>query len=67
MVEPRFRWTFPPVVGPSDAVPVAVSDLGISARLAGLLAARGVMTPRACPMPTGCWLDSTLRATVTNG
>jgi single-stranded-DNA-specific exonuclease len=43
VVEPRFRWTFPPVVGPSDAVPVAVSDLGISARLAGLLAARGVI------------------------
>ena len=43
MVEPRFRWTFPPVVGPSDAAPAAVSDLGISARLAGLLAARGVV------------------------
>jgi single-stranded-DNA-specific exonuclease len=43
VVEPRFRWTFPPVVGPSDAAPVAVSDLGISARLAGLLAARGVV------------------------
>ncbi len=44
MVEPRFRWTFPPVVGPSDAAPAAVSDLGISARLAGLLAARGVVS-----------------------
>ncbi len=43
MVEPRFRWTFPPVAGPSDAVP-AVSDLGISVRLAGLLAARGVVS-----------------------
>src|SRR6476661_8794010 len=43
MVEPRFRWTFPPIAGPSDAAPVAVSYLGISARLAGLLASRGVV------------------------
>jgi single-stranded-DNA-specific exonuclease len=42
MVEPRFRWTFPPVVGPLDGGPAAV-DLGISRRLAGLLAARGVV------------------------
>ena len=42
MVEPRFRWTFPPAVGPLDAVPAA-ADLGISARLATLLAARGVV------------------------
>ncbi len=44
MVEPRFRWTFPPVVvAPLDAM-AAVSELGISARLASLLAARGVVS-----------------------
>ena len=44
MVEPRFRWTFPPLAGPPDAAVPDVSELGISSRLASLLAARGVLT-----------------------
>ena len=44
MVEPRFRWHFPAAAGPLEVVPIAVSELGISARLAALLAARGVVT-----------------------
>jgi single-stranded-DNA-specific exonuclease len=44
VVEPRFRWTFPPLAGPSDAAVSDASELGISSRLASLLAARGVLT-----------------------
>lgn len=42
MVEPRYRWTFGPTVTPSETALAAVAELGLSARLAGLLAARGV-------------------------
>src|SRR5690349_12077296 len=42
MVEPRYRWTFGPTVTPSESALVAANERGLSARLAGLLAARGV-------------------------
>ncbi len=41
MIEPRFRWTFPERVGSTAAADVLAGERGISARLAGLLAARG--------------------------
>jgi single-stranded-DNA-specific exonuclease len=44
VVEPRFRWTFPPLAAPGDAVAPVPSDLGISARLVALLATRGVVS-----------------------
>lgn len=44
MVEPRFRWTFPDVLTPSASAVAVAADRGISARLAGLLAARGAVT-----------------------
>jgi single-stranded-DNA-specific exonuclease len=42
MVEPRYRWTFGPTVTPSESALVAAAERGLSARLASLLAARGV-------------------------
>ena len=42
MVEPRYRWTFGPTVTPSDSALAAAAERGLSVRLAGLLAARGV-------------------------
>src|SRR5690242_10424565 len=42
MVEPRYRWTFGPTVTPSETALAAAAELGLSARLAELLAARGV-------------------------
>jgi len=44
VVEPRFRWTFPDVVTSPDASAVVARDGAVSARLASLLAARGVVT-----------------------
>ena len=44
MVEPRFRWIFADVPAPSDAATSVAAARGISARLAGLLAARGAVT-----------------------
>jgi single-stranded-DNA-specific exonuclease RecJ len=44
VVEPRFRWTFPDVLSPSASAVAVAADRGISARLAGLLAARGAVT-----------------------
>ena len=44
VVEPRFRWTFPDVVTPSGPAADAARGLGLSSRLAGLLAARGATT-----------------------
>ncbi|MEP6638993.1 MAG: single-stranded-DNA-specific exonuclease RecJ [Chloroflexota bacterium] len=44
MVEPRFRWTFPEAVTPSASASLVATERGISARLAGLLAARGAVT-----------------------
>jgi single-stranded-DNA-specific exonuclease len=45
VVEPRFRWSFPVAVAPSPSSASAASERGISARLAGILAARGAVTP----------------------
>ena len=44
MVEPRFRWTFPDLVTPSAAALQVAAEVGISERLAGLLAGRGAVT-----------------------
>jgi single-stranded-DNA-specific exonuclease len=44
MVEARFRWIFPQPAGPA-LESMAPSEHGVSARLAGLLARRGVTTP----------------------
>ena len=44
MVEPRFRWTFPPVGATVDAVVPDAAGPGLSARLATLLATRGVLS-----------------------
>lgn len=44
MVEPRFRWTFPEPLTPSASAGAVAVERGISARLAGLLAARGAVT-----------------------
>ncbi len=44
MVEPRFRWTFADDPSPSEAAAAVAAARGISARLAGLLAARGAVT-----------------------
>ena len=44
MVEPRFRWTFADEPPPSEAAASVAAARGISARLAGLLAARGAVT-----------------------
>jgi single-stranded-DNA-specific exonuclease len=44
MVEPRFRWTFPDAVTLPDDSVEAARDGGVPIRLAGLLAARGVVT-----------------------
>lgn len=44
MVEARFRWIFPQPIGPSADVAGPI-DPGVSRRLAGLLARRGVTTP----------------------
>lgn len=44
MVEPRFRWTFPTVVAPSPSSAAVAAERGLSARFAGLLASRGVVT-----------------------
>jgi hypothetical protein len=44
MVEPRFRWTFADAPSPSEAAISVAAARGISARLAGLLAARGAVT-----------------------
>ena len=44
MVEPRFRWTFPPVGATVDAVAPDAAGPGLSARLATLLATRGVLS-----------------------
>lgn len=44
MVEARFRWTFPEVVALPAGLAEAAERAGISQRLAGLLARRGVMT-----------------------
>ncbi|HYH92942.1 MAG TPA: single-stranded-DNA-specific exonuclease RecJ [Candidatus Saccharimonadales bacterium] len=42
MLEPRFRWTFPdPSPSPSDLLSTA-AERGLSSRMAGLLASRGV-------------------------
>ncbi len=43
MVEARFRWIFPEAVGPAPG-PSAAGQRGISQRMAGLLARRGVTT-----------------------
>jgi single-stranded-DNA-specific exonuclease len=42
MIEPRFRWIFPETAGPSPELVAAAATHGMSARLAGLLARRGV-------------------------
>ncbi len=44
MVEPRYRWTFPQPVDPSPAALGAAGGLGLSARMARLLAGRGALT-----------------------
>jgi single-stranded-DNA-specific exonuclease len=44
VVEPRFRWTFPPVGATVDAVAPDAAGPGLSARLATLLATRGVLS-----------------------
>jgi single-stranded-DNA-specific exonuclease len=44
VVEPRFRWTFPDIVAPSATAVSVAAERGISARLAGLLAARGAVS-----------------------
>jgi single-stranded-DNA-specific exonuclease len=44
MVEPRFRWQFAEPVTPTPAALQAVADRGSSARLAGILATRGIIT-----------------------
>lgn len=47
MLEPRFRWTFPSLgAGPSPALLLAGSGLGLSERTTGLLASRGVRDAR---------------------
>jgi single-stranded-DNA-specific exonuclease len=43
MVEPRYRWTFGTPVTPTDSALRAAAERGLSARLAGILAARGVV------------------------
>jgi single-stranded-DNA-specific exonuclease len=46
MVEARFRWIFPDSIGPAIEVsPATAGQRAISARLAGLLARRGVRSP----------------------
>jgi single-stranded-DNA-specific exonuclease len=45
MVEARFRWTFPEAVTRSERMASAAEQAGVSPRLAGLLARRGVATP----------------------
>lgn len=45
MVEPRFRWTFPSVLTPTAAVAAASLGVGISSRMAAVLASRGAVTP----------------------
>lgn len=42
MVEPRYHWTFGPTVTPSESALLAATERGLSARIAGLLAVRGV-------------------------
>ncbi len=44
MVEARFRWIFPDAIGLSQDLAAAADERGISTRLAGLLARRGVLT-----------------------
>lgn len=44
MVEARFRWIFPETVGLSSELSIAAVGRGVSLRLAGLLARRGVQT-----------------------
>ena len=44
MVEPRFHWSLPDTLTPSDPAAAAALGLGLSSRLAGLLAARGATT-----------------------
>ena len=45
MVEPRFRWTFPSVLTPTAAMAAASLGVGISSRMAAVLASRGAVTP----------------------
>lgn len=44
VVEPRFRWAFPEVLTPSPSAHAVAGERGISARLAGLLATRGMVS-----------------------
>jgi single-stranded-DNA-specific exonuclease len=44
VVEPRFRWTFPDPVTPSGDLATASAGRMVSGRLAGILAARGVVS-----------------------
>jgi len=44
MVEARFRWKFPEVVAIPAELAIAAEQAGVSRRLAGLLAGRGVQT-----------------------
>ena len=44
MVEPRFHWSLPDTLTPSDPAAAAALGLGLSNRLTGLLAARGATT-----------------------
>lgn len=53
MVEARFRWIFPDAVGLSAELSVAAAGRGVSPRLAGLLARRGVETAQ----DLGAWFD----------
>jgi len=45
VVEPRFRWTFPSVLTPTAAMAAASLGVGISSRMAAVLASRGAVTP----------------------
>ena len=44
MVEPRYRWQFADAVTPTPAAARAAADRGLTMRMAGILAARGVTT-----------------------
>ena len=53
MVEARFRWIFPDAIELSAGLSVAAAERGVSPRLAGLLARRGVETAQ----DLSAWFD----------
>jgi single-stranded-DNA-specific exonuclease len=56
MLEARFRWNFPATMGLSSELAAAAAKHGVSPRLAGILAKRGVLTAA----DLGAWLADPL-------